>query len=76
MHLVELKLKYNAYIDKYKKAERFLETYDPDKYENKEHFKLMLRFNSIVKVLSNLQYKYKNITGIEMTNEEKFNGFS
>lgn len=76
MHLIELKEKYNAYINRYKKAERFLDTYDPDKYDNKEHFKLMLRFNSIVKVLSNLQYRYKEITGFEMTDDEKFNGFN
>ncbi|MDU2672681.1 MAG: hypothetical protein E7C49_11785 [Clostridium sp.] len=76
MHLMELKEKYNAYINRYKKAERFLETYDPNKYDNKEHFKLMLRFNSIVKVLSNLQDRYKEVTGVEMTDKEKFNGFN
>ena len=70
MDLKELKLKYNYFIDREKKAEKFFETCSVDGVE-----KYLPEFHKITNNLSMLMVAYKKLTGNIMNDDQIFNGF-
>lgn len=68
----EYKVEYNYWIDRYNKAEKYFKTATIKECEQKNILDL---FNLVVNNLSRLLYIFKDY-GIELTNEQKFEGFS
>lgn len=71
MDIIELKKKYNYWLGRYLNAEKWLM-----ESEQKEIDKYIDTFHQVVRELSLLIQEFRELTGIEMTKEEMFNGFS
>ena len=81
--LNELKKKYNEGLKRNLKAEEYLKAHTITECEKEIKIKgIGIKkntfdvFNEVVKNLSELMFKIEDITGREMTDDEKFNGFS
>lgn len=68
----EYKVEYNYWIDRYKNAESFFKTKTVQECLTK---KVLDTFNEVVRNLSRLLDIFKDY-GIELTDEQKFKGFS
>lgn len=78
--LIELKRKYNEGLKRNNAAEEYFKTHTVA--ECSKEFKVMQSimtsfdvFNDVVKNLSELMFKIEDITGEQMTDDEKFNGY-
>lgn len=68
--LKELKDNYNGLIERYCKAEKYLNSCNDEEFN-----KWAPEFNKIIVGLSELMKQYEEITGKKMSKEEVLNGF-
>lgn len=78
--LIKLKKKYNEGLVRNKNAEEYFKTHTIEECSKKFKVKNTMMtafdvFNDVVKNLSELMFKIEDITGKELTEHEKFNGF-
>jgi len=72
LNIDDVKKAYNILIAQEKKAE---ESFNSNKYTDKQKESWLPKFNQITECLSMLMLDYKKLTGEEMLDSEVLNGF-
>ena len=72
LNIDDVKKAYNILIAQEKKAE---ESFNSNKYTDKQKESWLPKFNQITECLSMLMIDYKKLTGEEMSIEDTLNGF-